>query len=87
MIKTTVGVEGMMCGMCEAHIKDCIRKNFSIKKVTASAKNNEAVIISEEPVGEDQLHAAIDPTGYTVTTVISEPYEKKKGLFGFGKKS
>lgn len=26
MIKTTLGIEGMMCGMCESHINNAIRK-------------------------------------------------------------
>ena len=26
MIKTTMKIEGMMCGMCEAHVCDAIRK-------------------------------------------------------------
>ena len=35
MFKTTVGIEGMMCGMCEAHVNDAIRKAFDVKKVKA----------------------------------------------------
>ena len=26
MIETTVKVDGMMCGMCEAHVSDAIRE-------------------------------------------------------------
>ena len=36
-----------MCGMCEAHMNDLIRKNFKVKKVTSSAKDGETVIISD----------------------------------------
>ena len=39
MIKTTLKIDGMMCGMCEAHMNDVIRKNFKVKKVTSSAKS------------------------------------------------
>ena len=28
MIKTTVKVDGMMCGMCESHVNDAVRKVF-----------------------------------------------------------
>lgn len=38
MIKTTLKIDGMMCGMCESHMNDVIRKNFKIKKVTSSAR-------------------------------------------------
>ena len=37
MLKTTVNVEGMACGMCEAHVCDAIRKALpEAKKVSAS---------------------------------------------------
>ncbi|MCD8342287.1 MAG: cation transporter [Clostridiales bacterium] len=86
MQKITVGIEGMACEMCEAHIKDVIRKEFDPQKVTASHKNSEAVILTEGDISEAALHQAIDPTGYTVTSVKKEPYEKKKGLRGlFGR--
>ena len=28
MIKTTLKIDGMMCGMCESHMNDVIRKNL-----------------------------------------------------------
>lgn len=28
MIKTTLKIDGMMCGMCESHMNDVIRQNF-----------------------------------------------------------
>ena len=48
MIKTVLKVNGMMCGMCEAHMNDLVRKNFKVKKVTSSVKDGETVVISEE---------------------------------------
>ena len=83
MIKTTVGIDGMMCGMCESHVNDDIRKSFDIKKVSSSHSKKKTEIISEEAIDEDKLRAVIDETGYTVLSVDSEPY-KKKG-FGFFK--
>ena len=38
MIETTVGIDGMQCGMCEAHVNDTIRAAFPVKKVSASHK-------------------------------------------------
>lgn len=83
MIKTTVGIDGMMCGMCESHVNDAIRKSFDIKKVSSSHSKKKTEIISEEAIDEDKLRAVIDETGYTVLSVDSESY-KKKG-FGFFK--
>jgi copper chaperone CopZ len=85
MNKITVKINGMMCGMCESHLNDAIRRAFSVKKVTSSHTKGEMVILTEESLSEAQLHSAIDPTGYQVERVTVEPYEKK-GLFGFGKK-
>ena len=32
MVKITVGIEGMACGMCEAHINEAVRNAFQVKK-------------------------------------------------------
>ena len=82
MRKITVKVDGMMCGMCESHVNDAVRRAFPVKKVTSSHARGETVILCEEEIGETALRAAIDATGYRALAVHSEPYEKK-GLFGF----
>ena len=82
MIKTTLKIDGMMCGMCEAHVSDAIRKAVpSAKKVTASKSKKEASFLTEESVDAALLKSAIDATGYTCLSVDSAPYEKR-GLFG-----
>ncbi len=82
MIKTTMRIDGMMCGMCEAHVCDAIRKAVpDAKKVTASRKKKEASFLTEDAVDAGRLKAAVDATGYTCTGVESAPFEKK-GLFG-----
>ena len=86
MIKTTVKVDGMMCGMCESHVNDAVRKAFQVNKVTSSHSKGETVIISDGPVDESRLKTAINATGYEVKGITSELYEKKKGLFSFLKK-
>ena len=80
MIKTTVKVDGMMCGMCESHVNDAIRNAFPVKKVTSSHSKGETVIISEEALSEDKIREVMQPTGYELKGITSEPYEKK-GLF------
>ncbi|MBR7058858.1 MAG: heavy-metal-associated domain-containing protein [Stomatobaculum sp.] len=83
MIKTTMKIDGMMCGMCEAHVCEAIRKAVpAAKKVTASRSRKEASFLTEEAVDEGPLKAAIDATGYTCLGIESAPYEKK-GLFGW----
>lgn len=36
MYQYIIGVEGMACGMCEAHVNDAVRNAFQVKKVTSS---------------------------------------------------
>ena len=83
MIKTTLKIDGMMCGMCESHINDTIRQNFKIKKVTSSHSKGTTEIISEEPLDEASVNEAVGKTGYKVLEIKAEPYEKKRfSLFG-----
>ena len=84
MLKITVQVDGMMCGMCESHVNDAVRKAFQVKKVTSSHRKGQTVILTENDIDEGALRSAIGATGYEVKTVSKEPYEKK-GLFGFGR--
>ena len=84
MIQTTLKIEGMMCGMCEAHMNDAIRKHFNVKKVTSSHSKGETVVVSEEPLDEGKVTDVVKETGYTLHGMESKPYEKK-GLFSFGK--
>ena len=72
MIKTTVKIEGMMCGMCEAHVNDAFRKNFKIKKVTSSHSKNETVITSASPLDAEEIKKVVDETGYKFVSVSSE---------------
>ena len=81
MNKNTVKIDGMMCGMCEAHICDTIRKAFpDAKKVKASRVSGEAAFLTDQPIDNEKLEKAITETGYTFVSAESEPY-KKRGLF------
>ena len=82
MVKITLDIDGMACGMCEAHVSDAIRKNFNVKKVKASHMKKEAEIIAENEIDREQLAAAIASQGYEVKGITEEEYVKK-GLFSF----
>lgn len=81
MVKITLGVEGMVCGMCEAHINNAVRSHFPIKKVTTSRKKQRTEIIAEEEIDEGRLKYIIKETGYHVFSAKTELYEKEE-LFG-----
>ena len=72
MVQMTLKVDGMACGMCEAHINDAIR----------SHTKGETVIQCEEPLGEERLRAVIAETGYELKSVTTAPCEEKHGLGG-----
>ena len=85
MVRITVGVEGMACGMCEAHINEAVRNAFRVKKVTSSHAKKQTVIIAEQDIPEQELKDVVAKAGYDAVSVDSTPYEKR-GLFsGFGK--
>ena len=84
MLKTTLNIEGMACGMCEAHICEVIRKTVpEAKKIAASHRKGEASFLTEREPDLEKLRAAIAETGYTMLSGESAPYEKKS-IFGFG---
>ena len=82
MYKITLGIDGMMCNMCESHVCDAIRSSFKVKKVSASHKDAIATIISGESLDRGQVSMALKPTGYKLTSFSVVPYEKK-GFLGF----
>lgn len=86
MTKITLKIDGMMCGMCEAHVNDAVRNELGVKNVTSSHSKKETVIISENDIEDDKLRAVVETAGYQLVEINREPYEKK-GLFAklFGK--
>ena len=81
MVKITVGIEGMACGMCEAHINEAVRNAFQVKKVASSHTKKQTVILAEKDIPEQELKRVVAKAGYDAVSVSSEPYEKKR-LFG-----
>ncbi len=78
----TVKIDGMMCGMCESHINDTIRKIYpKAKKISSSHKKGEATFIIDGDVDEMLIKKAVDDTGDKYIATETQPY-KKKGLFG-----
>ena len=84
MIKTTVTVEGMVCGMCEAHINDAVRAALPVRKVTSSRAKKETVILSDARIDHEAVKRAIAGAGYTPLSIAEETAEKK-GFFHFGR--
>lgn len=83
MIETTIGIDGMMCEMCEAHINDAIRRHFDVKSVKSNRRRKSCVVVSELPLDESRVREVIAETGYYLLSISSAPHQKKGflGLF------
>lgn len=68
-MKTILHINGMMCGMCESHINDAIRKNFTVKKVKSSKRKNQTVIVADEILDEEKIRQVIKETGYELVGI------------------
>ncbi len=78
MVRITLNIEGMACGMCEAHINEAVRNAFKVKKVSSSHTKKQTVIIAEQDIPEQELKDVVAKAGYNAVSVSSEPYEKKR---------
>ena len=80
MYRITLRIDGMRCGMCEAHINDVLRRDFKFKKVSSNHSKGVVVILSETAPDEAQIKKTVDSTGYSLIGYECEPYEKR-GFF------
>ncbi len=83
MIKITLQVAGMTCGMCETHMNDVIRAAFPVKKVTSSRSKGETVILSEKPLDIEAIRRVVNATGYTMLSADEEVQQKRSLLSVF----
>ena len=67
MVKTVIKVEGMMCPMCEKHVKEAIEKTFAAQQATATASHTDkkVEITSAAPLDYAAAAAVITEAGYT----------------------
>lgn len=86
MIKITLKIEGMMCGMCESHINDAIRRELNVDKVSSSRSKKQTVIIAKQDIDDEKIRACVAKTGYELMNIEKEPYEKKSFFSLFKRK-
>lgn len=80
MKRVILKVDGMMCGMCEAHVNDAVRKAADVKKVESSHTKCTTEVVCDDAVDPQVLKDAIEREGYNVSD-ISEEQVKESGLF------
>ena len=81
MIKTTINVEGMACGHCEARVNAALEKAFVVSKVKSDHEKNITEVFSEGELDEAKVRSVIEGEGFKVTCMKSE--QAKKGLFSW----
>ena len=72
MVKVTVHVTGMMCGHCEAHVNEAIKKAFDVQDVVSSHDAGTTIITASQKLDEDKLLQTIKDAGYEVTGITQE---------------
>ena len=68
MNKYVLKIDGMRCGMCEAHVEEAIRKAIKVKKIKASHIKNNLVVISEEKHSREDFSNILSNLGYKVVS-------------------
>ena len=60
----TLGIGGMMCGQCEAHVKSALESVDGVQSVTASHERGTAVLLLNSAVPLRVLRDAVNGAGY-----------------------
>ena len=68
-MKTTLSIEGMMCGHCQATVEKALKGVPGVSEVVVSLEDKNAVVTAEESVSADALKAAVVDAGYEVTNI------------------
>ncbi|WP_265522703.1 heavy-metal-associated domain-containing protein [Oerskovia flava] len=69
---TTLGVTGMTCSNCVAHVTSDLQEVEGVEKVSVELRVGEAsevTVFSDEPLDEAALREAVAEAGYEVTAV------------------
>ncbi len=61
----TIGVQGMMCERCEAHVKKALEGIDGVVSAVPSRGENNAVLEMTKDVPEEALRKAVEDAGYT----------------------
>ena len=80
-MRTKAKVGGMMCGMCETHVQEAIRKTLpESSKVKADRKKGILEFCTPTAVAEEAVKKAIESIGYEYGGMESEEAGNDSGL-------
>ncbi|MEV0604056.1 heavy-metal-associated domain-containing protein [Streptomyces sp. NPDC050315] len=63
-VTTTYKVTGMTCGHCEGAVKQEISEIAGVSSVAAAAATGLVTVVSQAPLDEEAVRAAVDEAGY-----------------------
>lgn len=66
MIEKTIKVEGMMCGHCEAHVKEALEKIKGVEEATADHETGKVVLKLSKEIDDKKIADAVKKAGYKV---------------------
>ena len=69
MMTKTIGIEGMMCKHCVAHVNKALSAIPGVHAVDVSLDNKNAVVTIDESVTDELLSKAITDADYEVTGI------------------
>ncbi|ANW20115.1 heavy-metal-associated domain-containing protein [Streptomyces clavuligerus] len=63
-VTTVYQVSGMTCGHCEGAVSAEVSAIAGVSSVTAEAATGRVTVVSEAPLDEEAVRAAVDEAGY-----------------------
>ena len=69
VLQKTLIIEGMMCGHCEAHVKQTLEALNGVIGAEVSFEKGTALVTLSEPVADELLKTAVEAEDYTVLSV------------------
>ena len=69
MLKKTIKIEGMMCGHCEAAVKNALEALSEVSEADVSHESGTAVVTLSKDIEDSALKEAVEAKDYTVTEI------------------
>jgi len=64
MAESTYTVQGMTCGHCVNSVTEEVSQIDGVRKVDVDLASGQVTVVSDEPVTEDAVRAAVTEAGY-----------------------
>jgi copper chaperone len=68
MAESTYTVQGMTCGHCVSSVTEEVGRIEGVRKVDVDLAGGKVTVVSDEPVTEDAVRAAVTEAGYELVT-------------------